>query len=556
VKLILIEEDRMDLLRAFKISRRIQFLILLAFLSIITITTTNLTQLRAELLTQKGIQTRNIVEVAYSSIQAQYDLFQSGAITEEQAKKQAIQTVKSLRYEGNNYFWINDYSPTVIMHPIKPALDGKDVSKVKDAAGTLLFVEIVKVARSNPEGGILPYMWPKPNHDEPVEKVSFVKAFQPWEWVVGSGIYIDDVDVIFFSQAKIALGMSLSLVLILLFFSYVIARSILLPLNSTSAALVNLSQGEGDLTQTLPTTGKDEMTILVSAFNNFVDKIKDTVIKVEEVGNNVNSSSLQLSEITNVNKQKLESQHMETTQVSTAVNQMSATVQDIASSAEKAASAASHADAEAQEGMIAMQSTTESIELLASNVDSAVTVIGQLEAESQRIGSVIEVIQSIAAQTNLLALNAAIEAARAGEQGRGFAVVADEVRTLASRTQQATEEINEMIEKLQSQSENAVKVMAESSENTKSTIEKVGNAAQSLKTIVSSVNDISDMNIQIASAAEQQSAASNEIDQSIVRIASLADESFKSGNQVAESSVNLASLGERLNTLISTFKTR
>ncbi len=546
----------MDLLRAFKISRRIQFLILLAFLSIITITTTNLTQLRAELLTQKGIQTRNIVEVAYSSIQAQYDLFQSGAITEEQAKKQAIQTVKSLRYEGNNYFWINDYSPTVIMHPIKPALDGKDVSKVKDAAGKLLFVEIVKVARSNPEGGILPYMWPKPNHDEPVEKVSFVKAFQPWEWVVGSGIYIDDVDVIFFSQAKIALGMSLSLVLILLFFSYVIARSILLPLNSTSAALVNLSQGEGDLTQTLPTTGKDEMTILVSAFNNFVDKIKDTVIKVEEVGNNVNSSSLQLSEITNVNKQKLESQHMETTQVSTAVNQMSATVQDIASSAEKAASAASHADAEAQEGMIAMQSTTESIELLASNVDSAVTVIGQLEAESQRIGSVIEVIQSIAAQTNLLALNAAIEAARAGEQGRGFAVVADEVRTLASRTQQATEEINEMIEKLQSQSENAVKVMAESSENTKSTIEKVGNAAQSLKTIVSSVNDISDMNIQIASAAEQQSAASNEIDQSIVRIASLADESFKSGNQVAESSVNLASLGERLNTLISTFKTR
>jgi len=546
----------MDLLRAFKISRRIQFLILLAFLSIITITITNLTQLRAELLTQKGIQTRNIVEVAYSSIQAQYDLFQSGAITEEQAKKQAIQTVKSLRYEGNNYFWINDYSPTVIMHPIKPALDGKDVSKVKDAAGKLLFVEIVKVARSNPEGGILPYMWPKPNHDEPVEKVSFVKAFQPWEWVVGSGIYIDDVDVIFFSQAKIALGMSLSLVLILLFFSYVIARSILLPLNSTSAALVNLSQGEGDLTQTLPTTGKDEMTILVSAFNSFVDKIKDTVIKVEEVGNNVNSSSLQLSEITNVNKQKLESQHMETTQVSTAVNQMSATVQDIASSAEKAASAASHADAEAQEGMIAMQSTTESIELLASNVDSAVTVISQLEAESQRIGSVIEVIQSIAAQTNLLALNAAIEAARAGEQGRGFAVVADEVRTLASRTQQATEEINEMIEKLQSQSENAVKVMAESSENTKSTIEKVGNAAQSLKTIVSSVNDISDMNIQIASAAEQQSAASNEIDQSIVRIASLADESFKSGNQVAESSVNLASLGERLNTLISTFKTR
>jgi len=546
----------MDILRAFKISRRIQFLILLAFLSIISITTANLIQLKEELLEQKSIQTRNLVEVAHSLIQAQYDQYQTGAITEDQAKQQAIQTIKSMRYEGNNYYWINDYTPRVIMHPIKPQLDGKDVSKVKDASGQLLFVEIVKVARSNPDGGMLPYMWPKPDHDEPVAKVSYVKAFQPWEWVVGSGIYIDDVDVIFFSQAKIALGMSLALLLILLFVSYIIARSILLPLNSTSKALVNLSEGEGDLTQTLSTSGNDEVTILVTAFNNFVDKIKDTVIKVEEVGKSVNMSSHELTEITDTNKQQLESQHMETVQVSTAVNQMSATVLDIASSAEKAAFAAKKADNEAKEGMLVMQSTTESIQLLESNVDSAASVISQLETESQRIGSVIVVIQSIAEQTNLLALNAAIEAARAGEQGRGFAVVADEVRILASRTQEATEEINQMIGKLQSQSEKAVQVMDENSENTKSTIEKVGNAAQSLKTIVSSVNEISDMNIQIASAAEQQSAAANEIDQSIVRIASLADESFKSGNQVAESSVNLATLGGQLDTLISTFKTR
>jgi len=546
----------MDILRAFKISSRIQFLILLAFLSIISITTTNLMQLREELLEQKSIQTRNLVEVAHSLIQAQYDQFQAGTITEDEAKQQAIQTIKSMRYEGNNYYWINDYAPRVIMHPIKPQLDGKDVSNVKDAAGLLLFVEIVKVARSHSDGGTLPYMWPKPNHEEPVAKVSYVKAFEPWEWVVGSGIYIDDVDVIFFSQAKIALGMSLALLLILLLVSYIIARSILLPLNSTSKALVNLSEGEGDLTQTLSTSGNDEVTILVTAFNNFVYKIKDTVIKVEEVGKSVNMSSRELSEITDTNKQQLESQHMETVQVSTAVNQMSATVLDIASSAEKAAFAAKQADNEAQEGMQVMQSTTQSIQLLASNVVSAASVINELETESQRIGSVIEVIKSIAEQTNLLALNAAIEAARAGEQGRGFAVVADEVRLLASRTQEATEEINQMIEKLQNQSKKAVQVMDENSENTKSTIDKVGNAAQSLKTIVSSVNEISDMNIQIASAAEQQSAAANEIDQSIVRIASLADESFKSGNQVAESSVNLETLGGQLDTLISTFKTR
>jgi len=513
-------------------------------------------QLREELLEQKSIQTRNLVEVTHSLIQDQYNQFQAGKVTENEAKQQAMQIIKSMRYEGNNYYWINDYEPRVVMHPIKPQLDGKDVSKVKDASGKLLFIEIVKVARSNPDGGMLPYLWPKPDHDDPVAKISYVKAFQPWEWVVGSGVYIDDIDVIFYSQAKIALGMLLALLLMLLFVSYFIARSILLPLNSTSKALVNLSEGEGDLTQTLSTSGKDEVTILVTAFNNFVRKIKDTVVKVEEVGKNVNISSRELSEITDTNKQQLESQHMETVQVSTAVNQMSATVLDIAANAEKAALAAKQADDEAQEGMLAMQDTTKAIQVLASNVSSATSVISQLETESQSIGSVIEVIKSIAEQTNLLALNAAIEAARAGEQGRGFAVVADEVRVLASRTQEATEEINKIIGKLQNQSVKAVQVMDENSENTKETMDKVNNAAKSLNTIVTSINEISDMNIQIASAAEQQSAAASEIDQSIVRIASLADESFKSGNQVAESSVSLASLGEQLDSLIDTFKTR
>jgi len=546
----------MDVLRMFKISRRIQFLILLAFLSMISITTVNLMQLREELLEQKSIQTRNLVEVAHSLIHDQHDQFKTGRVTEEEAKQQAIQIIKSMRYEGDNYYWINDYEPRVIMHPIKPQLDGKDVSKVKDSTGKLLFIEIVKVARSNPEGGRLPYLWPKPGHDDPVAKISYVKAFQPWGWVVGSGVYIDDIDVIFYSKAKIALGILFALLLMLLFVSYFIARSILLPLNSTSKALVNLSEGEGDLTQTLLASGKDEVTVLVTAFNNFVRKIKDTVVKVEEVGKSVNISSRELSEITDTNKQQLESQHMETVQVSTAVNQMSATVLDIASNAEKAALAAKQADTEAQEGMLAMQDTTKAIQVLDSNVSSATSVISQLEAESQSIGSVIEVIKSIAEQTNLLALNAAIEAARAGEQGRGFAVVADEVRVLASRTQEATEEINKIIGKLQAQSVKAVQVMDENSENTKETMDKVNNAAKSLNTIVTSINEISDMNIQIASAAEQQSAAASEIDQSIVRIASLADESFKSGNQVAESSVSLASLGEQLDSLIDTFKTR
>ena len=251
----------------------------------------------------------------------------------------------------------------------------------------------------------------------------------------------------------------------------------------------------------------------------------------------------------------MEEQSQETYQVATAVTEMSSTVQEIARSAEQAAAAVKGANDQALEGLSVMSQTTQGITELAQEVKSAADVINQLEAESQSIGSVLDVIRGIAEQTNLLALNAAIEAARAGEQGRGFAVVADEVRTLASRTQQSTEEINEMIARLQKGTSDAVSVMNEGSSKATSTVELAGTSANALEKIVDSVSTISEMTIQIATAAEEQSAVAKEIDQSVVRISKLSEESGENSNHVLESSTSLNDLGGKLKRIIDTFKT-
>jgi methyl-accepting chemotaxis protein len=343
-------------------------------------------------------------------------------------------------------------------------------------------------------------------------------------------------------------------VIALLLVSGFVLLRILVPVNTLTNAMDDIASGEGDLTQRLPVKGSNEIDGLAAAFNRFVEKIQQSILKASDSTQSLTTAAEQLKQIARQSNQATSMQHEEMQQVAAAITEMSATVKEIAASSESAASSAKEADNEAGNGQMVVQQTVDAISMLAKEVESAATVINKLETDSEAIGSVLGVIRGIADQTNLLALNAAIEAARAGEQGRGFAVVADEVRTLASRTQQSTQEIQTIIQGLQEGTAKAVKVMNESVASANETVEKASDANNSLANIVQAVSAISEVNIHIATASEQQASTVNEIDRSVNHIAELSNKSATGSEETLTACESLAGLGDELKGIVLQFK--
>ncbi len=348
--------------------------------------------------------------------------------------------------------------------------------------------------------------------------------------------------------------MTLISILILSALCIVFLLRVILPINLLRATLQDIAAGEGDLTQRLPQKGNDEINQVAVAFNLFVSKIQKTLTSTSEATIKLNQATAMLSELARQNSDNVNKQRAETQQVATAITEMAATVKEIAQNADSAASAARDANSEAIEVREAMDESSQAIDTMAAKVTNASEAINKLESDSESIGSVLNVIRGIADQTNLLALNAAIEAARAGEQGRGFAVVADEVRTLAKRTQDSTTEIDSIIKNLQAGTREAVLVMSHGLEAAKLTVEKSGHAGKALNNIVHSVSTIMDMNTQIATASEQHTTATEEINRSVVEISLLSDAAADGSNQTADKSSELSALGEELKVMVAQFK--
>jgi methyl-accepting chemotaxis protein len=318
--------------------------------------------------------------------------------------------------------------------------------------------------------------------------------------------------------------------------------------------LQDIASGQGNLNARLEPVGKSEFAWVAGSFNKFVKKIAKTVDEINTTSEKLAIASQQSSAITRAAELGVDRQQAETTQVAAAMQEMTATVQEVALHAFKASAAAATADNDACTSKSVIHEAIKGINLLASEVDSAALVMKELESDSTSIGEVLSTIQGIAEQTNLLALNAAIEAARAGEQGRGFAVVADEVRTLASRTQNSTLEIQKTIERLQSRAEQASKVMENGKKQATASVEQAASSGAAMENISLKIDSISDMNNQIASAAEEQRAVAEEINRNINNINQVTIDTSSGIRKSALACQELLELAHQLKNSISQFK--
>lgn len=543
----------MNSLRSLPISRRLWLILALAILTLILQGAYMLRQIHTDLYAGKSEKIEHVVQSAAGILKHFHSLESAGSLSREEAQKQAMEVVRGLRYDAQEYFWINDQTPVMVMHPTNPKLEGQNLSSFKDPEGKALFNEMVAITRSQGAGQV-DYRWPKPGATDPVPKISYVELFQPWGWIIGSGIYVDDVQVEFRAQAVKAISIGLLIALLLTGLVVLITRSIVQPLQAAVDAMASISSGEGDLTRNLDTHGRDELTALATYFNAFTAKLRHVIRQMLDSAGSLDQAARSLGDISSEAQRHSQQQAQQMELVATAINEVTYGVQDVAKNAEHASSEMHTAEDQASQGQQNIEASLRQIDQLSGTIDKAVEVIQSLASESTQIGSVLEVIRSIAEQTNLLALNAAIEAARAGEQGRGFAVVADEVRLLAQRTQQSTAEIQGMIERLQGNSEAAVKVINESSRASQLTVEQASQAGESLAQIAQSLRNLTGLNASIASATLQQSHVVEDINQNVTQTAALAHNTAEAAEQSSAASQHLKQLADQLNRLLGQFR--
>lgn len=497
--------------------------------------------------------TRQAVEVASGVLDFFGSQVQNGQMPLAEAQQKATAQIKLLRFNNTEYFWINDTDMKMVMHASKPELDGKSMRDSTDPQGKYLFREFVRVATET-GSGYVSYLWPKPGESTPVAKISFVKLYKPWGWVIGSGIYIDDVNnEITKLRWKLAIGIFLFIALTTAM-SVFIGRSVAGSLSSIVDILPAVA--EGDLTRQVSTLHQENSEVgrLGISVNRTVERLKGMISDIKTTSDSIATSSKLLNTksvfMANASEQTTE----KTSIIAMASEEMSATSSEIARSCIHAAESSKKASTLAMTGNKLVQETLASMDRIAARVRTSATTVESLGKRSDQIGEIVNTIGDIADQTNLLALNAAIEAARAGEQGRGFAVVADEVRALADRTAKATQEINTMIKVIQNETMGAVSSMDLGVSEVEQGTNDASRSGEALVEIAQQINEVTTQVDQIAVAAEEQCATIAEITSIIQDVTGAIQETSKVSQESANAANCITDYSEGLRRQVAQFK--
>ncbi|MDS1825838.1 methyl-accepting chemotaxis protein [Vibrio vulnificus] len=508
---------------------------------------------RDNMMRMKKEELKNYLQMAKSAVQP---LLDRNASLEE-----ALPTLRLLEYGGSGYVFGYDSKGTRIVVGKSNQGIGENFINMQDQKGNYLIKDLINNAKT---GEFTTYYFPKPGQSTPLPKLSYSIYIPQWDLTLGTGFYTDDIDVLITQMEESAhqalentltsIGLFCIAIAILVgIVAVFINRSIMRPLEMFDESIRSFASGDADLTARMEDFSVPEFKQLSRNFNQFVGSLQNIIRSVTDVGQDVVSETDNMSRRAAEVDRLASGQREETEQVATAMTEMTTTATEISSNANQAAQAARYAEENAHEAQTIVNSAASSVRELAGEVSKANDVISRLEGDVKNISSSLEVIQDIAEQTNLLALNAAIEAARAGEQGRGFAVVADEVRKLASRTQDSTGEIHQMINQLKAASDAAVKAMDASQARGESTVEEANAAAAALLKIIDSIGTIMDMNSLIATATEEQSIVGQEISERIVVISDQSSQSADLANQNRMGSQSLNKKAHQLSDLVGRF---
>ena len=548
------------------VGRKIYALICLSFIGLLGVTFLESRELASSLDQQKQIELRHLGELALGIIKEEHAAVQKSGVSDADAQKRAMARIGTLRYGSNDYFWINDMHPKMVMHPIKPEMNGNDLSAYKDPNGKLLFVDFADTVKKS-GSGFVPYEWPKPGFDKPQPKLSYVVGFAPWNWVVGTGVYIDDLKAQTWASTQRSLIFAGGILLFTLVVSIFVARSVTGPLQRMTVAMNDLAGG--NLAVEVPGVGRgDEVGEMAKAVEIFksnavarqaleveqreaetratsgrkadMNKMaNDFEAAVGQIVEAVSSASSQLELSAGTLTTTAERAQELTTAVAAASEEASSNVQSVASATEEMASSVNEISRQVQE----------SARMANDAVDQARVTndrVSELSKAATRIGDVVELINTIAGQTNLLALNATIEAARAGEAGRGFAVVASEVKALAEQTAKATGEIGQQITGIQAATQELVNAIQAIS----GTIEKLSEISS---TIAAAVEEQGAATQEISRNVQQASAGTQQVSSNITDVQRGASETGSASSQVLAAAQSLSGDSNRLKLEVGRF---